>query len=171
MTTIGIIQICRYDRGTQRVSRTCSQLVTLVIAMVAIYGMALLVSTQFDSVLLSRLPVSTLGFLYLLSYVKLAMTLIKYIPQVMATPFSLPMSAASFAVESYPSSLPNVVSLHDSVAYLLIFSCLPPLQHIAGRPELQAKVYGWLERSKCLDRLCWRHPVNGSANTGHDSPP
>jgi hypothetical protein len=84
MTTIGIIQICRYDRGHQLVSRTCKLLVSLVIAMAATYGAALVVSTQFGATLPCRLPVSTLGFLYFLSYIKLAMTLIKYIPQVIA---------------------------------------------------------------------------------------
>jgi LCT (Lysosomal Cystine Transporter) family transporter len=77
LTSITVVQCFMYERGTQRLSRATRLLViTLAIVLVS-YGAAIFtVGCQKCAKLLSWL-----SFVYFLSYVKMAITLVKYTPQ------------------------------------------------------------------------------------------
>lgn len=70
-TIVIIIQIFLYERGQQRVS-------TLARIILGIYGIATIVM----AILGGTAVVHALDFLYFCSYVKLSITIMKYIPQV-----------------------------------------------------------------------------------------
>lgn len=82
MTTIGLIQICSYERGTQRVTLTCWFVTWTMIVVVLSFGVPLALSAFPNISFVRGWSPSLLGFLYILSYIKIIMTLIKYIPQV-----------------------------------------------------------------------------------------
>ncbi|KAK9903968.1 hypothetical protein WJX75_001565 [Coccomyxa subellipsoidea] len=72
MTVLGLTQIILFEKGGQKVSRLCWTACSLV---------GLVCAAYLGAVLLGLRNFSTLGFLYLLGYVKLAATIIKYLPQ------------------------------------------------------------------------------------------
>lgn len=94
MTTIGLFQICAYERGVQKVTRTCWAIAALIFFILLGFGVPLVLCIVADTRFLCYWNPGVLGFLYILSYVKLVMTLIKYLPQVIA-PARTAASAAS----------------------------------------------------------------------------
>lgn len=70
-TIVIIIQCCIYDRGQQRVSN-------LAKIILGVYG----ICTVVMAILAGTAVVHGLDFLYFCSYVKLSITIMKYIPQV-----------------------------------------------------------------------------------------
>jgi cystinosin len=74
LTAVCCVQIGLYDRGGQRISRLC--LAILAALGLAIFGAALLVAFKAGAWF------TWLHYLLYLSYVKLAITLMKYLPQV-----------------------------------------------------------------------------------------
>ncbi|EQC42219.1 hypothetical protein SDRG_01057 [Saprolegnia diclina VS20] len=74
-TLITLYQCAVYDRGTQGVSTTCWVLTSVSIGVCAVFYALVVVFPHSEYFTL-------LNFLYLLSYIKLGVTLIKYTPQV-----------------------------------------------------------------------------------------
>ena len=72
LTAFTLGQCVIYDRGEQHVSRLCKQAVAAILVMVAGYGL----------LVLALQSISVLSWLYLLSLVKLGITMSKYVPQV-----------------------------------------------------------------------------------------
>jgi cystinosin len=81
LTLLSLVQCWLYKGSQQHVSKICMILTTLFLAVIAFHG---LLTFHFNSrpELSPDSLFSVLSFLYLLSWVKLAITLIKYIPQV-----------------------------------------------------------------------------------------
>lgn len=68
-----LAQIAAYDRGSQALSRTCQRVVAALLLGI---GGAMGASMH------KAVPLEPLDFLYLLSYIKVGITLMKYTPQV-----------------------------------------------------------------------------------------
>eukprot|EP00884_Botryococcus_braunii_P002647 jgi/Botrbrau1/12383/Bobra.0084s0006.1 len=81
MTSIGLIQICSYERGAQRVTSTCWFVMWTTVLVVLSFGIPLALSAFPNITFVKGWSPSLLSFLYILSYIKIIMTLIKYIPQ------------------------------------------------------------------------------------------
>jgi len=75
-TLLALVQCVIYERGGQRVSEICKLVVAIVVLGAVVYGLF----SAFHSTLCSCFTL--LSWLYLLSYVKLAITVFKYMPQV-----------------------------------------------------------------------------------------
>lgn len=75
-TLITAAQCIAYDRGGQRVSEVCKLLTALALVGGTSYGVFIFIANKWCSCY------SILAWLYLCSYVKLAITLFKYIPQI-----------------------------------------------------------------------------------------
>lgn len=71
LTGFTLGQCIVYDRGQQAVSRTCKHAVVAIAAVVLLYAIIVVVSN-----------VGVLGWLYMLSLIKVGITTSKYIPQV-----------------------------------------------------------------------------------------
>ena len=74
LCSVMAIQLCIYDRGQQRVSMFVAIVASIVVAAMFTFLILVLVGACSDC--------TWLNFLYALSYVKLAITLLKYCPQV-----------------------------------------------------------------------------------------
>ncbi|GAB9466717.1 hypothetical protein Gpo141_00004083 [Globisporangium polare] len=79
LASVSLLQSFIYTRGGQSVGSVTSLLTGSLIGLMALFGGAVLITGNNES---SSLP-TTLNFLYLLSYVKLALTLGKCIPQIL----------------------------------------------------------------------------------------
>jgi hypothetical protein len=77
MTVVFLAQLLRYDRGGQRVSGACWAGCGAVAAVCMAYGAAAGAGAK---------GFTALGFLYLLSYVKLLATIVKFAPRFLETP-------------------------------------------------------------------------------------
>lgn len=75
LTLFTIFQIFIYERGSQKISRVCAVLCTIMLVSIAVY--AVLVGSGVKGQLWDWLP-----FLYFLSYIKLFVSTVKYMPQV-----------------------------------------------------------------------------------------
>ncbi|CAL8470528.1 g10070 [Coccomyxa elongata] len=69
---LGLLQIALYEKGGQKVSRVCWTACTVTGGLCLVYLAGVIFSLQ---------HFSALGFLYLLSYIKLLFTIVKYLPQ------------------------------------------------------------------------------------------
>ena len=72
LTALTLGQCAVYDRGQQQVSLLCKQAVIAIVILVGVYGLLTFAISG----------VSVLSWLYLLSLVKLGITISKYVPQV-----------------------------------------------------------------------------------------
>lgn len=79
MTAIMAAQALLLDRGGQQLSKLCIAGLAAATGMVAVYALVLL-SCQLSS---CSTPVSILGLIYIIGSIKIGVTLVKYIPQVL----------------------------------------------------------------------------------------
>lgn len=172
ITLITIVQIFIYERGDQVVSRTCKALCALLVGIPVVYLIPIWAGASGDFW-------TWLNFMYCLSYVKLAVTLIKYIPQVRAVwPVWLVWLSVCMGVRATLQQLPGVTSL-------LIAGCTITQVYL----NVQRKsTIGWNIWNVLLDftggslsivqlfidagsvrvRFCHTHPQNFLNNRFHD---
>jgi len=81
VTVVTLWQIAVYDRGGQRVSRACLGAVALLVTMSAVYAICVLAHAD-PGVDIRGVPLfSWLWWVYWLSFIKLGITVVKYVPQ------------------------------------------------------------------------------------------
>jgi LCT (Lysosomal Cystine Transporter) family transporter len=81
MTAIMATQALLLDRGGQQVSKLCIAGLAAAVGMVAVYALVLLSCQTLASS--CSVPVSILGLIYIVGSIKIGVTLVKYVPQVL----------------------------------------------------------------------------------------
>ncbi len=135
MTLLCIAQILMYDRGGQRVSGVCW----------AFCGVcALLIGAYLGALAMGAAGLSALGFLYLLSYIKLFATFVKCDPLWQATACTQ--------------------ALHFEWQASMQLACFQV--RAPDRAECPARLHSGLECFQRLDRHDWRFSIHGAAVPG-----
>ncbi len=148
ITTLTLVQCACYERGGLCVSRTCAGLVGGAVVVSAGYATVVALAPSEDIPEAGAARTATcpscpnahgwltwLALVYWLSYVKLAVTLTKYFPQVDAIA-SLLRICVGFSNDASDCRM-HVLGGHFIVAVSLISCCLSIL---SGHPELPAQV-------------------------------
>ena len=159
-TALTLVQICAYHRGNQRVSHW----------MWAVLAGAALAVGGYSAALGLKLPgLSSLGLLYLLSYLKLAGSFVKYLPQ-LALNRKLRSTAGFTVANALTDIAGGVLSIAQQVWHVCACACdysiTAPTLSVSSQCVSDAchlfELFGCTSCTKYLPNKCCQHIPGGA---------